>query len=379
MKKSPTFFLTILALLFAQASYGGEKTTDANQQVIVVTGSKSTSSITLGGTVIPSLQVKLNAEFPGRIEYLAGDIGDEFDRHTILVQIDDVELRAKRAEAIAQISIADANYRNARVQYDRAMISPDYNPMTGSMPKIFNKFPMRLFGGNEHKGIERYSNVYQHQAQMEQARAALRQAEARLEQLDSKIRDAQTVAPFSGVIIRKFVEVGDTIQPGQPILEFADLRRLQMQIDVPDRLIGGLKEGMLLPAKIDSINIHMDVQIDKIYPVADLQKHTVKVELNLPRNLPASPGMYAEVLVPNTLSKKKPNPIVPKSALVWRGTLPAVTLLNSANKTELRLVRTGKTDGKGNVEILSGINIGDKILASPKRKGWQKKSDESDF
>ncbi len=347
-------------------------------QVIVVSASKTSSSLTLGGTIIPSKLVSLNAQSPGRVDYLAGGVGDKFEYDTILVQLDDIALRAKREEVVAQINIADANFRNSEVQHNRARVSPDYNPMMGNMSTMFNKFPMDIFSSGN-KGVERYSNVYQYQAQMEQARAALHQAEAQLQQLDSKIRDTQTVAPFAGVIVRKFVEVGDTIQPGQPILQFANLERLQMQIDVPDRMIGGLKTGMLLPAKIESTDIAMDVQIDQIYPVADLQKHTVKVKLNLPLNVPASPGMYAEVSVPNKASKKKPSPMVPRSALIWRGTLPAVTLVNDQNQTELRLVRIGATDGKGNVKILSGIKIGDKILIKPKIKGWQKGGKESQF
>lgn len=380
--------LTSLILTLPVSSYSkneneaGEKTDLVNQidmsQVIIVSASKTTNSLTLGGTIIPSKLVNLNAEFPGRVDYLAGDVGDAFDKGTILVQIDDVELRAKREEIIAQINIADANFRNSGVQYNRAQVSPDYNPMMGNMSTMFNKFPMDMFSSGN-KSVERYSNVYQYQAQMEQARASLRQAEAQLQQLDSRIRNTQTIAPFSGVIVRKFVEIGDTIQPGQPILQFANLKRLQMQIDVPDRMIGGLKTGMLLPARIESTDVAMDVQIDQIYPIADLQKHTVKVKLNLPLEVPASPGMYAEVSVPNKMSKKKPSPIVPRSALIWRGTLPAINLVNEQNKIELRLVRIGETDGKGNVKILSGIKIGDKILVKPQMQGWGKSNKESQF
>lgn len=389
MKINFKIVLTSLILTLPLSSYAKEDNepdkevaVDSNQidmsQVIIVSASKTSSSLTLGGTIIPSKLVNLNAEFPGRVNYLAGDVGDKFEAGTILVQIDDVELRAKREEIIAQINIADASFRNSEVQHNRAQVSPDYNPMMGNMSTMFNKFPMDMFSGGN-KSVERYSNVYQYQAQMEQARAALRQAEAQLQQLDSKIRNTQTVAPFSGVIVRKFVEMGDTIQPGQPILQFANLKKLQMQIDVPDRMISGLKTGMLLPAKIESTDMAMEVQIDQIYPIADLQKHTVKVKLNLPLNMPASPGMYAEVSVPNKASKKKPSPMIPSSALIWRGTLPAVNLVNDQNKTELRLVRIGGSDGRGNVKVLSGIKIGDKILIKPETKGWQKGGQESQF
>ena len=69
--------------------------------------------------------------------------------------------------------------------------------------------------------------------------------QAEIRAIDAKLRDARSVAPFDGVIMKKFVEVGDTVQPGMPLLKYADVEYLQIVVDVPGRLRPGLSEGMM--------------------------------------------------------------------------------------------------------------------------------------
>ncbi|MGB5607253.1 MAG: efflux RND transporter periplasmic adaptor subunit, partial [Gammaproteobacteria bacterium] len=55
-------------------------------------------------------------------------------------------------------------------------------------------------------------------------------------------------------------------------------------------------------------------------------------------------------------------PVVPVNALVWRGSLPGIYVINEQNKRELRLVRTGDSVGSDGVAILSGLQAGERIV-----------------
>ena len=55
-------------------------------------------------------------------------------------------------------------------------------------------------------------------------------------------------------------------------------------------------------------------------------------------------------------------PVIPKNALIWRGSLPGVYVLNKNNQRELRLVRTGDEVGIDGIAILSGIKPGERIV-----------------
>jgi multidrug efflux pump subunit AcrA (membrane-fusion protein) len=173
-----------------------------------------------------------------------------------LIALDDSELRAKREALIAQIATADAQLRNAGVQYTRELYSPRARSSPGGMgmPNLFDQFftrPMEDFIGDRDQDAELSADLFASGTQIQEARNAMMALQAELRALDSKLRDARSVAPFDGVIVKKFIEVGDTVQPGQPLLNFADVEYLQVEVDVPARLRPGLREGMMLRAELD--------------------------------------------------------------------------------------------------------------------------------
>jgi RND family efflux transporter MFP subunit len=183
------------------------------------------------------------------------------------------------------------------------------------------------------------------------------------------------VAPFTGVITQKMVEVGDPAQPGQPMMKIAYIQRLQVQVEVPARLVVGLKIGMSIPVKLDVGDVIVKAAVAQIYPMADPQRHTVTVKLDLPKEAPGAPGMYAEVMVPDTTTPAEELPVVPYSALLWRGSLPAVFVVGAEDKPELRMVRVGE-QLESSVTILSGLRPGERVIADPSpgmASGWTPK------
>jgi multidrug efflux pump subunit AcrA (membrane-fusion protein) len=335
--------------------------------VITVVGVPVGATVTLGGTVIPVKDVTFAAQIPGRVETIAGEEGSLFDKGAELITINTDDLLAKRRAAWANLANAEAALRNAGVQYSREWVSPyggQSNDMMGGMSSIMRNFtnPMQSFSGSSAPGLDRNAQLYQYGTQIETARGQLAAARASIDQIDSKIRDAKSVAPFKGVITKKLVEVGDPVQPGQPMLEFADMSKLQIKVEVPARLMPGVKVGMVVPAKLDVGNVNVQARVAQIFPIADPERHTVTVKLDLPPGAPGGAGMYAEVMITDVNAKVRELPVVPKKALVWRGSLPGVIVLNDKNQQELRLVRTGDEVGADGIAILSGLRVGERVV-----------------
>ena len=67
-------------------------------------------------------------------------------------------------------------------------------------------------------------------------------------------------------------------------------------------------------------------------------------------------------------------PVVPKSALVYRGSLPGIYVMNDKNQPELRLVRTGDDVGAEGIAILSGLRAGERVLVSGAELSGRKSS-----
>ena len=217
------------------------------------------SLVYLGGTVIPGKQVTIAAQMPGRVEFLAGVEGDVFGANTALVALDDAELLAQRRAALAQMANADALLRNAGVQFNRELVSPQSRSSMPGMgiPGMFDNFFTRGFSdmmGQSNSGFERHADIYSRSVGIEQARSSFTQARSQLEAVDARLRDLVGYTPFAGVIVEKRVEVGDTVQPGQALLVFADTTALQVQVDVPARLMPGMTTGTMLPTRLDVHN-----------------------------------------------------------------------------------------------------------------------------
>ncbi len=342
----------------------------AEFKTVKVQIAKAGNTVTIGGTVVPYKEVTLSAQIPGQIKFLGGQEGDSFKSGAKLVTIDDDDLQARRRSAVAQILAAQAALNNANVQYSSEMINPSINRQQNTtsgfgVPQMFDQMFTRPFAssmGQAKPGIQRYADVQRQVNAVNQARSALMSAQARLEEIDVSLRDATLTAPFDGVIVAKKVEVGDSVQPGRPILQFAYVDFLRIQSEVPVRLVSGLKKGMFVPARIDAGGgVSVKARVAQIFPIADKKRHTVTVKFDLPKGIPGGPGMYSEITIPDPTNKSAPPMIVPQAAITMRGSLPSLQVLING-KPSTRLVRVGTPDGNGNVTILSGLNGDEEII-----------------
>ena len=327
--------------------------------------------VILGGSVIPLKEVTLAAQMPGRIVSIAGEEGDEFTAGTVLVKTNDDDLLAKKAAAEAQLATSQNAMQNAQVQYNRELWNPRvYNPrpMAGmGMPSMFDGFfddNDFMPGSNGNKSIERHADLVTQGTQVASARSRITEAESGLREINAKLRDTKAIAPFDGVIMQKMVEIGDTVQPGQPLIVFSYSKYLRIQVEVPARLMPGLTKGMVVPARLDVGNTQINARVAQIAPIADNKQHTVTVKFDLPEGVPGGAGMYAEVMIPDVNSPTRALPVIPKSAINKRGSLPSVKVLDENNVPKMRLIRTGIEIGDNTIVVLSGLEPGERILTN---------------
>ena len=360
--------LSAAVAMSAALPFEGQSQVNGNNY-FTVKQAKGAPTVSLGGTVIPYKEVTLAAQLPGRVKFLAGIEGDAFEKEAVLVALDDSELLAKRNSALAQWANAESQLRAAGVRYSRELWSPQSESTPGGMgmPNLFDQMftePMESFSGTRRRGVERRADLYGSGVQITQAQNSLVAARSKIQAIDAKLRDARSLAPFNGVIMKKFVEEGDTMQPGQPLLVFADVEFLQVLVDVPARLRPGINEGMMLQTQLDVGNQIVPVRVAQIFPMADAQRHTVKVKFDLPQGVSA-PGMYAKVLVPDFTAPARNYPVIPVSALRYNGSLPGVYVLGPEGTPELRLIRVGESLEGGYVSVLSGLSAGERVLSNP--------------
>ena len=182
-------------------------------EVFVVQASTEQPTVAIGGSVVPYREVTLAAQLPGRVKFLAGQEGDAFSKDNLLVALDEAELLAKRAAAYAQYSAAEAELRNAGVQYSRELWSPQSRAAPGGMaiPNLCDQMftrPAEDFFGERDRDAERSADLYASSTRIDQGRSAMLRAQSEIQAIDAKLRDTKSVAPFDGVIMEKFIEEG---------------------------------------------------------------------------------------------------------------------------------------------------------------------------
>jgi RND family efflux transporter MFP subunit len=344
----------------------------------------SASRYKLGGRIEPRDVVRLTAQQAGRVTFLAGQEGDRMAGGAVVVALDDDALRPEYRSAWAALSGDMAAQQNAQTQlYQQlygqrqpTMGGPGYDAyerMATPFYNMFQSFMRGAPGGGPGSGAPMMTQAQAQRspsaannarADYERQQAALVGAQARLDALDQRLRDRRSIAPYASVIMARYVRVGDEVQAGQPLADLADPDQLDLRIEAPADLALNLKVGDQLPVSLDHSNLWATVS--QIFPGADPVRHTVTIKAALPSGTAAAPGMFglAWISQPGGGGQSATAPGIPRSAIVYRGSLPAAFVANPQGEAEMRILRLGEASDD-RVAILSGLQIGDKVVANP--------------
>lgn len=366
----------------AAAAHAPASFTVAPGQVVTVGEMSAAGRIRLGGTVVPEREVSLTAQAPGRVTYVAGEEGDRVSEGDVVIGLDTGALDAQYQAAWADLGQQMAGLENARVQLYQNIYGPATAPMGGApyaafdqattpFYNMFQSFMGGMPGTNGGRPMQTQAQSQRNFATASAARfdyerqmAALAAAQSRLDGLDAQLRDRRAVAPWNGAILTRHVRVGDIVQPGQPLAEFADVDALAVKIDVPVAMVAGLHLGDKVPLTIEGNNLWAPVT--QIYPSADAAAHTVPVKMALPAGAPAAPGMYALAWIaqPESGSPADVSPAVPANAIAYRGSLPVAFVLGADGQVEMRVLRLGDQQGD-RIAVLSGLKTGEQVVTNP--------------
>ena len=269
------------------------------------------------GTVRAKVQATLEAKFSGRIQEMPIRLGQPVKAGELIARLDAGEIKARLEQAQASFQQAER----------------DWNRISS------------LFKGQAVTRSEYDSAQARHQV----ATAAVAEAEAMM-------RYAEVLAPFDGVVSRKWAELGDFAVPGKPLIELVDPSALQLEADVPESMAGRVPAGTTLAVRLDGLSQDLQGRVAEIAPSADPASRTVRIKIALPEAAGLMPGRFARVLVPIGESSGVD---VPASALVQRGQMEMVFVVTN-RQAQMHLVKSGKRTGDS-ISILSGLDPGEVI------------------
>lgn len=364
----------------------------AREAVVAVTEMPTAARLKIGGYVEPRSSVRLTAQAPGRVTFVAGQEGERMASGQLVVALDDEAMTAEYRAAWARMTGEMADAENAQTQlyhnlygrptspmggpgyeaYERATV-PFYNmaqSFMGQMMPGMTSGPFAPFSGQSgpmmtQAEAKRSPPVINNaRAEYERRLAGLAGAQAQIDGLDARLRDRRTIAPWSSVIMKRHVRVGDVVQPGQPLVDLSDVDQLDIRVEVPASLVGNLAVGDQVPVTLSSANIW--TVVSQIFPAANDAQHTVAVKLALPAGAQAAPGMYAVAWIaqPSGGSTSAQTAAIPTTAIAYRGSLPIAFAIDERGVTEMRVLRLGDAQGE-RTAVLSGLRPGEMVVADP--------------
>jgi RND family efflux transporter MFP subunit len=184
-------------------------------------------------------------------------------------------------------------------------------------------------------------------------------SEALVRETEAQLGYAEVRAPFDGVVSRRFANHGDLAVPGHPLVEVEETNRFEVEAGIPDSLVAALKPGT--PLACQAGDMKFTGTLAEISSSADTATRTISVKITVPAGTSVRSGQFARVDIPGTPVRAL---LVPTSAVSLQGQMERIFLVGEGSRAALRLVRTGATRGD-RVEILSGLNAGDRIILSP--------------
>lgn len=297
---------------------------DTEAPILVVSANPAVhtfeSSFSFLGTFDPIRQNTIGSDASGKIIKLNVEEGDRVAQGSVIAKIDDEMIR---------------------LQLENAEVSIE----------------------GQRNDDNRYSNLVKENAvsgvQLEKTKLGLKSAEIQKKQLQKQLKSTTIVAPFSGVITKKLIDLGSMIGPGTQLVEITDISSLKLTVSVPERDIIKFKLNQKVQVSADIYSgkvfegtvSNLSVQADKA--------HNFKVQITVKNsNQEIMAGMYGSVSLAN--SKSVTSLAIPRKALVGSSKNPQVYVIRNG-KAYLTSFNAGTSDGDF-IEVISGIAKTDKVV-----------------
>jgi membrane fusion protein, multidrug efflux system len=212
------------------------------------------------------------------------------------------------------------------------------------------------------------------QAAVDKAEADYKQAQARLSAMLAGAGQAATersfatiVAPYSGVVAARHVELGEMAVPGKPLMTGFDPATLRAVANVPQAQVAAIQATGRARIEIPSLGRWIDVRQVTVVPSADPRTHTTHVRLELPEDLRGVyPGVFARA---HFTVGRAPRLLAPRAAVFQRSELTGVYVLDDKGALRLRQIRLGTAGDENAVEVLAGLKPGERVALEPVKAG----------
>jgi RND family efflux transporter MFP subunit len=289
------------------------------------------------GSVVSDQRVEVASRLSGYIREIRVQEGDRVRRGQVLARLDAADVEGGIRQAEAAHGAAQAAFRDAQTDLER-------------FERLFERGSV---SDNELRKIR---------LKYDAAREALNQARAGLDTARAQRAYAEILSPVDGLVVARLKRAGDLAVPGVPILTVESERGLLFETFVAESQVAAIEAGQAAQISLDSLPTPLSGTVSRVVSSGDPLTRSYQVKIVLPETPGLLPGMYGRALF--TLGQS-PAPVVPRQALVERGGLTGVFVLDEAGLARFRWLRTGR-EWPQRVEVSAGLAADERFVAVAK-------------
>ncbi len=278
------------------------------------------------GTTASEEKINLSARLPAYVSEVFVSAGDRVTKGQVLVALDDREIREQLAATEAQLKQAETEYQRAKQLFESKATTEQALTAAESM---FNS------------------------------------ARAQAERVKIMLTYTRIISPIDGIVTDRRIEAGDLANPGQVLLAVYDPTRMRLETFVPVRLVGKLALNQPVELALESPARSFQGRVSEIVSEIDPLSRTRQVRVHIEDSTSEIlPGTFGRLWVEESAHE---GVLIPATSVYGVGQLQLVQVVENGRIIR-RMVTTGQQQD-GHVEILSGLEGGEVILATPVREG----------
>ncbi len=303
------------------------------------------------GTVRAAQSAQIASQTMGNIVEIRVKEGDRVESGQVLAVIDDSQPRAAVEQSEAAVTAAQKEVSSAESELALAQ---------STLKRYQQLFDKKSVSPQEFDEIKTRAQAAESRRDM--ARAGEAQASAALTQARTALGYTQIHAPFAGVVTEKKADAGAFASPGMPLFTVEDTRRYRLEAAVNESDMRLVRVGEAVPVLLDSApGAELKGKVEEIVPAADPSSRSTLVKIELPADARVRSGLFGRARFSRG---SRAALLIPRTTVVERGQLRGVFVVDAKQIAQLRYVTLGQPSGE-KVEVLSGLQDGEKLIAAP--------------
>ncbi len=327
---------------------GPEKTVVRPVKIMTLASSGEMTRFTFPGKVRASRRVAMAFQVSGTLIKLPIKEGVQVKEGDLLAQIDPKDFQTSLRKEEGQLARGKASIERAQNDYDRIL-------------RIQKKDP----------GATSQAMVDQKREAMDSAKADIKSLEAAVDGAKDQLSYTSLRARFSGVIAKRYVDNFEEVRAKQSIVSLQDITHIEILVDVPELVMATVKRGSASAFAEFAAAPGKQYELEQKEMAAEAdpltQTYLLVMTMEAPEGVNILPGMTANVVATARIGEGGGEQYVIPAIAVFAdeaGNSNVWVVDPDTMKVHRKKVTTGNLTGKDSIQILEGLDPGEKIATT---------------